>query len=68
MEMETLYELALTGNMRDIHDRATHLKNADPRYSSFAQHLQSLAQRYQSHAILTLVERYKAQAALLERN
>jgi PAS domain S-box-containing protein len=67
-EMETLYKLALTGNMRDIRDRANYLQETDPRYSSFVQRLQSLAQRYQSQAILALVERYRAQAVLLERS
>jgi hypothetical protein len=66
--METLYKLALTGNMRDIRDRANYLKDTDPRYSSFAQRLQDLAQRYQSQATLAFVERYRAQAALLERS
>jgi CheY-like chemotaxis protein len=62
-EMDALYRRALTGNMRDIRNRANHLKDMDPRYSSFVQRLQSLVQRYQSQAIVALVERYRAQAA-----
>jgi PAS domain S-box-containing protein len=56
-EMEVLHELALAGNMRDLRDRANYLKGLDPRYRPFAKHLQSLVQKYQSQAILTLVER-----------
>lgn len=56
-ELDVLHRLALAGNMRDIGDRANYLKDLDPRYTPFAQRLQSLAKRYQSAAILALVER-----------
>jgi hypothetical protein len=65
-EMETLYKLALAGSMRDIRDRASYLEDTDPRYSPFVKRLRSLAQSYQSQAILALVARYRAQAELLE--
>jgi CheY-like chemotaxis protein len=62
-EMDVLYRLALAGNMRDIRDRANYLKDLDPRYGPFVRRLQSLAQRYQSEAILALVERCRAEVA-----
>jgi signal transduction histidine kinase/ligand-binding sensor domain-containing protein/DNA-binding NarL/FixJ family response regulator len=62
-EIDVLHKLALVGNMRDICDRANYLENSDPRYGPFAQRLQSLAQSYRSEAILTLVERYRREAA-----
>jgi PAS domain S-box-containing protein len=61
-EMEVLHELALAGNMRGIRERANHLKNSDARYGPFAQRLQHLAERYQSEAVLDLVERYRTDA------
>ena len=67
-EMDALLRLALAGNMRDIRDRANHLKDADPRYGAFVQRLQSLVQQYQSQAILALVERYRDKAAQLDRS
>jgi CheY-like chemotaxis protein len=60
-EMDVLHRLALAGNMRDIRDRANYLKDLDPRYEPFVRRLQSLAQRYQSEAILALVERYRTE-------
>jgi PAS domain S-box-containing protein len=67
-EMDVLHRLALAGNMRDIGNRANYLKDLDPRYRPFVQRLQSLVQRYQSQAILTLVERCKAQVVSSDRN
>lgn len=67
-EMDALHRLALAGNMRDIRERANSLKEADPRYSSFVERLQSLVQKYQSQAILALVERYRDQAEKRERS
>jgi PAS domain S-box-containing protein len=67
-EMDVLYRLALAGNMRDILDRANYLKDSDPRYGPFVRRLQSLAQRYQSEAILALVERCRAEVAQNDRS
>jgi CheY-like chemotaxis protein len=58
-ELEELHELAQVGNMRDIRDRARHLRVVDSRYAAFAARLEILAQRYESQAILTLIERYR---------
>jgi hypothetical protein len=59
-EMRVLHQLALTGNMRDIRDRAAYLKELDARYAPFADRLTSLARRYQSKSILELIERRHA--------
>jgi response regulator RpfG family c-di-GMP phosphodiesterase len=58
-ELEVLHELAQVGNMRDIRDRAQHLRVVDSRYAAFAARLEILAQRYESQAIVTLIERYR---------
>jgi signal transduction histidine kinase/DNA-binding NarL/FixJ family response regulator len=58
-EIETLHELAQVGNMRDIRERAEHLRSMDSRYAAFAARLEILAQRYESQAIVTLIERYR---------
>jgi signal transduction histidine kinase/DNA-binding NarL/FixJ family response regulator len=58
-EIEALHELAQVGNMRDIRDRAEHLRVMDSRYAAFAARLEILAQRYESQAIVTLIERYR---------
>jgi anti-sigma regulatory factor (Ser/Thr protein kinase) len=57
-EMRVLHQLALTGNMRDIRDRAAYLEDLDPRYAPFAERLANLARRYQSKSILELIERH----------
>lgn len=54
-EMEVLHQLALTGDMRAIRERAAHLAALDPGYRPFAERLQRLAQGYQSKAILRIV-------------
>jgi signal transduction histidine kinase/ActR/RegA family two-component response regulator len=58
-EIEALHDLAQVGNMRDIRDRAEHLRVVDSRYAAFAARLEILAQRYESQAIVTLIERYR---------
>jgi CheY-like chemotaxis protein len=67
-EMDVLYKLALAGNMRDIRERANYLKNSDSRYDPFVRRLQSLAEKYQSEAILALVERYREEVAESEKS
>jgi PAS domain S-box-containing protein len=66
-ELELLHQLALAGNMRDIRDRADHLERVDPRYRLFARRLAGLAEKYQSQAILALVERSLARTEDEER-
>jgi PAS domain S-box-containing protein len=59
-EMDALYELALTGNMRDIRQRLVHLESLDQRFHPFAEKLRVLSMAYQSKAILAMVEKYRA--------
>jgi CheY-like chemotaxis protein len=59
-EIETLYRLARVGNMGSLRARADYLQDLDPRYAAFAGQLRSLAESYQSKAILALVARYRA--------
>ena len=59
-EMVVLRHLALTGNMRTIADRADYLKGLDAKYAPFATRLSALAERFQSKAIVNLVEEYSA--------
>ncbi len=55
-ELEILHRLALVGVLRDIRERADYLVDLDPRYAPFVRRLRSLAEGYQSKAILALVE------------
>jgi len=57
-QMQVLHRLALLGNMRQIIEAATEIAASDERYRRFADHLLSLASRYQSKAILTFVEQH----------
>ncbi|MDY7023329.1 MAG: response regulator, partial [Cyanobacteriota bacterium] len=57
-EMEILYDLAMLGSMRKIQEQATYLEELDPKYSSFAQKLKTLAQEFKDEEIITLIESY----------
>ena len=57
-EMRHLLELAKIGNMRDIRERATAIAAQHEQYRPFAEHLRSLADGYQSKAILELIHGY----------
>jgi signal transduction histidine kinase/DNA-binding NarL/FixJ family response regulator len=57
-DIEQLYALAMTGNMRSIHRFATELGERDARYRPFAARLQALADGYQSRAILALAQHH----------
>jgi signal transduction histidine kinase/DNA-binding NarL/FixJ family response regulator len=57
-EMQTLHQLAMAGNMRDIRDYATRLAQLDERYRPFADRLHELAREFQSKAIVALVEQH----------
>jgi CheY-like chemotaxis protein len=58
-ELEILYMMAQTGNMRNIRDRADHLAGLGAPYGAFAQRLRELADGYQPRAILELVKQFK---------
>ncbi len=57
-DIEQLYALAMTGNMRSIHRYAAELMARDARYQPFAARLQALADAYQSRAILALAQHH----------
>jgi PAS domain S-box-containing protein len=57
-EMEVLHALALTGDMRDIRQRAAYLTTLDERYRPFADRLHRLAEGCQSKAIRRLIEEH----------
>jgi CheY-like chemotaxis protein len=59
-QMECLYKLAKTGNMRAISENAEYLATRDKRYRPFADKILQLARGYQSKALLQLVERQAA--------
>ncbi len=56
--LEVLYQIALNGNMRDIADEAHQLARRDECYRPFAENLSGLANKYQSKAILRLLEKF----------
>lgn len=58
-KVETLYQLALMGNMRDILQQVTLLIEMDAAYRPFAEHLGRLAREYQSKAIVSFIEQYR---------
>ncbi len=62
-EIAVLHGLARTGNMRQISERADHVKSLDPRYAPFANRLRNLAEDCQSKAIMNLVERFRSEAS-----
>lgn len=53
-EVEVLYRLAQSGNMRRIRAHADRIESLGARYGALARHLRSLAEQYQSRAILDL--------------
>jgi PAS domain S-box-containing protein len=57
-QLEALYQLARTGNMRAIVQHATQLTELDARYRPFAEHVCQLARHYQSRAIRHFVGQY----------
>ena len=58
-EIETLYRLARLGNMRSIRDRADHVGALHADYRPFADRLRTLADRFQSRAIVELIASYR---------
>jgi PAS domain S-box-containing protein len=58
-ELEVLYRMAQTGNMREIIAQAERLAGLDERYRVFASQLSALARGYQSKDVLHLVEVYR---------
>jgi signal transduction histidine kinase/CheY-like chemotaxis protein len=59
-ELENLCKMAKAGNMRAIRVEADRLALLDAHYRPFADKITRLAKRYQSKALLSLVEKYAA--------
>jgi CheY-like chemotaxis protein len=57
-EMAILLDLAKSGKVRRIRERADHLIEMSQEYVPFANKLQQLAQTFQEKAILALIEQY----------
>ncbi len=55
-ELETLYELAMFGNMDLIRERARYLKELDRKYRPFAKRLHELAAALEDEQIVALIE------------
>lgn len=62
-ELEALYLLAQTGNMRNIRERADRLAALGAPYGPFAVRLRELADGYQPRAIVELVKKFKDREA-----
>jgi signal transduction histidine kinase/DNA-binding NarL/FixJ family response regulator len=58
VQMESLRELAKTGNMRAIREKVDQFAALDARYRPFADRISVLALGYQSKAVLRLVEKH----------
>jgi signal transduction histidine kinase/DNA-binding NarL/FixJ family response regulator len=63
-EIEALWQLAQIGNMRQIRERAAHLRGLDPAYARFANRLDTLAQGYHSKRLAAFVARFRAEDAV----
>lgn len=61
-EMDVLYHLARSGNMRRLCERADHLRAMGSEYAPFADRLQALAEGFKSRAIMDLVSSFRSQA------
>jgi len=63
-EIEALWQLARIGSMREIRERANHLRSLDPAYAPFAARLDTLAQGYHSKELAAFVGRYRTADAV----
>jgi signal transduction histidine kinase/CheY-like chemotaxis protein len=63
-EIEILWQLVRTGDMREIRVRAGYLHALDPAYAPFADHLDALAQGYQSKKLAAFVALYRTENAV----
>jgi CheY-like chemotaxis protein len=63
-EIETLWQLARIGSMREIRERADYLRSLDPAYAPFAARLDTLAQGYHSKELAAFVGRYRTENAV----
>jgi len=63
-EIEELWQLAQMGNMRQIREQASYLRNRNPAYAAFANRLDTLAQGYHSKQLAAFVARFRAADAV----
>jgi signal transduction histidine kinase/CheY-like chemotaxis protein len=63
-EIETLWQLARIGSMREIREHANYLRSLDPAYAPFAARLETLAQGYHSKELAAFVGRYRTESAM----
>jgi CheY-like chemotaxis protein len=63
-EIEELWQLAQIGNMRQIREQASYLRNRNPDYAAFANRLDTLAQGYHSKQLAAFVARFRAEDAV----
>ena len=59
IRVSTTDDRAKIGNMRSIREQAERLVELDARLRPFADRLRSMAERFESRAILALIERYR---------
>jgi len=62
--MKSLREVALTGNMRGVREKADQFIALDAKYRPFADRIIQLALGYQSKALLRLVDKQVTQKQL----
>jgi hypothetical protein len=60
-EIESLYELARTGNLYAIQERAGHIETLGESYVPFAHKLQELAGSFQVRALVDFLKQYVEQ-------
>ena len=58
-EIQILQDLAMSGNMSEILNRASHLETMDAKYLPFARILRELARSFEDEKILSLIKEYK---------
>jgi len=63
-EIEVLWQLTRIGSMREIRERANHLRALDPAYAPFAARLDALAQGYHSKELAAFVARFRTENAV----
>lgn len=57
-ELQALYQLALSGYIRDIQTEAHRIQQLNPHYTPFSQHILALASEFDDESIVTFLEPY----------
>jgi signal transduction histidine kinase/CheY-like chemotaxis protein len=58
-EIAILYDLAMSGDMEEIMNRASHLETLDVKYQPFVRTLRELARNFKEQEILSLIKKHK---------